>query len=73
MLSRNDIKFECIMCGKIFDKTKKHKCYMGKVEDCGEWDRVRECCIAGCHNLIAADINEVLCLQHSDAFDRFHE
>jgi len=73
MLSRNDIKFECIMCGRVFKSKKEHKCYEGKIVNHNEWDEVRECCIAGCHNLIAADIDEYLCLQHADAFDRFHE
>lgn len=69
----SDIKFECMMCGRIFNSKKKHKCYEGRVVNHGEWDKVRYCCIAGCNNLIAADINEYTCLRHADAFDRFHE
>ena len=68
-----DTKFECIMCGKVFKSKKEHRCYEGKIANHGEWDEVRECCVAECHNLIAADINEFACLQHTDVFDRFRE
>ena len=72
-MGTTDIKFECMMCGRIFKSKKAHKCYDGRVVNYNEWDEVRECCVAGCNNLIAADINEMACYIHQDIFDRFRD
>ena len=69
----SDIKYECILCGRVFNSKRKHKCYDGKVINYGDWDEVRECCIAGCNNFIAVEINEPTCLLHANAFDRFQD
>lgn len=66
-------KWECINCGKIFKSKKVHICYDKKLRK-GDWQKIRECCIAMCHNWFVPDNEyDALCWRHQDAFDRFHE
>ena len=66
-------KFQCLLCMRVFPSKKKHKCWLGVIRNYGEWAGVRECCVAGCNNLISTDIDEFACYIHRDVFDRFRE